>query len=70
MACGCRGRNIEYASNEDFYNKVKKIAKGMATDEGVWYVVFKCSNGSYDFMREENFNNESGVAYVEHISPV
>jgi len=43
MGCGCRQKNIDYASTDEYLQKIRKIAKNMAMDEGVWYVVVKRS---------------------------
>ena len=70
MGCGCVGRNLEYASNYDFQNKIRKIAKNMAMDEGVWYVIIKCGGGNFDFIREKDFRGEGRATIVEYVSPV
>jgi len=69
MGCGCRGyKNIDERADEE--KTVRTIAKNQAKKDGVYYVLVKCRNGNFDFMREKDFSHESGVAIVEYLSPV
>jgi hypothetical protein len=70
MGCGCHQRNIDYASNNEFYKKAVKIAKVMAMDEGTWYIVIKRCNGKYDFMSVSAYVAVDGDKIVDNISPL
>ena len=73
MGCGCHQRNIDYASNDDFLEKIRRVAKSMAVDDGAWYVVYKKDDGSFAYMLEKDFKKSDEFkddAYVEYVSPV
>jgi len=70
MCYGCRQRAINYASNDDFINKCRTIAKNMAMDDGVWYVIVKQNNGVFSWMSEAVAVKDSSVSIVEYASPM
>ena len=68
MACGCIGRDIKHASEDE--NNIRTLAKKLAKKENVWCVVIRCSNGNLDFVREKDFEDNGNLTIVEYISPM
>lgn len=70
MGCGCFGKMIQNASKDEFLEKVFKIAKYTAVDEGTWYVVVRKNDGSYAYMPDQYYDEDNCGEIVVRVSPM
>jgi hypothetical protein len=68
--CGCYEKTINKASTNERLEQVRKVAKQMAIDEKMPYVVVKKDNGSFTFMPEKFHAGSNSGEVVDCFSPL
>ena len=69
MGCGCSGRAKDYASKNEYFTKLRDIAKKMADEDGKCYLVIKKSDGAYGCIPKTGFKIEGGMEIIERFLP-